>query len=299
VAGSATAYLASPATRRALVSSGSAATKDRSPGEPPVAALDYSPQFLGQPRELQQASSPSPTALTSPAAGLAAPAPHAAGPAALALPDAPGTRVVQSAPPAATLVAPRAITVDRFCGQVYYRRRLPVTTSPSPAAQASDAAGPSAPAPPDAPGATTTVPSDGTPVSDPTDYRSLAGALQYLTFTRPDIAYAVQQVCLLMESTGTTLGCPQTHPYDTSEALCIWGCFFDQLLKLSWSFTLMPIGRAVQAPAGPPLAMVSSSATTWSPGLPSARIRFLAPVLKPNTVMLLMLLLRQLGFDNS
>lgn len=33
---------------------------------------------------------------------------------------------------------------------------------------------------------------------DPTLYRSLAGALQYLTFTRPDISYAVQQVCLHM-----------------------------------------------------------------------------------------------------
>ncbi|KAJ9556167.1 hypothetical protein OSB04_010781 [Centaurea solstitialis] len=39
---------------------------------------------------------------------------------------------------------------------------------------------------------------DGEPVSDPTLYRSLAGALQYLTFTRPDIAYAIQQVCLFM-----------------------------------------------------------------------------------------------------
>jgi hypothetical protein len=38
--------------------------------------------------------------------------------------------------------------------------------------------------------------SAGPPVADPTEYRSLAGALQYLTFTRPDIAYAVQQVCL-------------------------------------------------------------------------------------------------------
>ena len=36
----------------------------------------------------------------------------------------------------------------------------------------------------------------GAPVSDPTQYRSLVGALQYLTFTRPDISYAVQQVCL-------------------------------------------------------------------------------------------------------
>ncbi|GKA64726.1 ribonuclease H-like domain-containing protein, partial [Tanacetum coccineum] len=34
----------------------------------------------------------------------------------------------------------------------------------------------------------------GDPVSDPTLYRRLAGALQYLTFTRPDISYAVQQL---------------------------------------------------------------------------------------------------------
>jgi hypothetical protein len=39
---------------------------------------------------------------------------------------------------------------------------------------------------------------DGTPVTDATHYRSIAGALQYLTFTRPDIAFAVQQVCLFM-----------------------------------------------------------------------------------------------------
>jgi hypothetical protein len=38
----------------------------------------------------------------------------------------------------------------------------------------------------------------GAPVSDLTAYRSLAGALQYLTFTRPNISYAVQQVCLHM-----------------------------------------------------------------------------------------------------
>lgn len=39
---------------------------------------------------------------------------------------------------------------------------------------------------------------DRAPVSDPTLYRSLVGALQYLTFMRPDTAYAVQQVCLFM-----------------------------------------------------------------------------------------------------
>jgi hypothetical protein len=32
----------------------------------------------------------------------------------------------------------------------------------------------------------------GPPVADPTHFRNLVGALQYLTFTHPDIAYAVQ-----------------------------------------------------------------------------------------------------------
>ena len=38
----------------------------------------------------------------------------------------------------------------------------------------------------------------GRPVDDPSEYRSLAGGLQYLTMTRPDLAYAVQQACLHM-----------------------------------------------------------------------------------------------------
>jgi histone deacetylase 1/2 len=39
---------------------------------------------------------------------------------------------------------------------------------------------------------------DGPRVSDPTTYRSIAGALQYLTITRPELAYTVQQICLHM-----------------------------------------------------------------------------------------------------
>ncbi|XP_021768073.1 uncharacterized protein LOC110732434 [Chenopodium quinoa] len=41
---------------------------------------------------------------------------------------------------------------------------------------------------------------EGALYDDPTSYRRLYGALQYLTFTRPDISYAVQQVCLFMHS---------------------------------------------------------------------------------------------------
>ncbi|XP_060195092.1 uncharacterized mitochondrial protein AtMg00810-like [Lycium barbarum] len=38
------------------------------------------------------------------------------------------------------------------------------------------------------------------PFKDPSLYRSLVGALQYLTFMRPDISYAVQQICLFMHN---------------------------------------------------------------------------------------------------
>jgi hypothetical protein len=36
------------------------------------------------------------------------------------------------------------------------------------------------------------------PVADPTHFRSLAGVLQYSMFTHPDIAYAIQHICLHM-----------------------------------------------------------------------------------------------------
>lgn len=41
---------------------------------------------------------------------------------------------------------------------------------------------------------------EDTILTDPTLYRSLVGSLQYLTFTRPDIVYAVNSVCQFMSS---------------------------------------------------------------------------------------------------
>ncbi|GJS29662.1 ribonuclease H-like domain-containing protein [Tanacetum coccineum] len=55
---------------------------------------------------------------------------------------------------------------------------------------------------------------DGDPVSDPTLYRSLAGDLQYLTFTRPDISYAVQHVCLYMHDS--------REPHFLALKICSW-----------------------------------------------------------------------------
>jgi hypothetical protein len=40
--------------------------------------------------------------------------------------------------------------------------------------------------------------SEGAPVANRSEYQSLASALQYPTLTRPDLAYAVQQVYLFM-----------------------------------------------------------------------------------------------------
>nr|GEU82931.1 putative reverse transcriptase, RNA-dependent DNA polymerase [Tanacetum cinerariifolium] len=77
--------------------------------------------------------------------------------------------------------------------------------------------------------------SDGDPISDPTLYRSLAGALQYLTFTRPDLSYTVQQ---LHVSSTTHLsaytdvdwaGCPVTR--QSTSRYCVF--LGDNLL--SWS----------------------------------------------------------------
>ena len=41
------------------------------------------------------------------------------------------------------------------------------------------------------------------PLSDPHEYRHVVGALQYLTITRPDMSYAVNQVCQFMHAPTT------------------------------------------------------------------------------------------------
>jgi hypothetical protein len=37
-------------------------------------------------------------------------------------------------------------------------------------------------------------------VTNPSNYRNIVGALQYLTLTWPDLSYVVQQVCLYMHT---------------------------------------------------------------------------------------------------
>jgi hypothetical protein len=44
---------------------------------------------------------------------------------------------------------------------------------------------------------------NGDPLSDPSEYRHIVGALQYCTLTRPDIAYSVNQLCEFLHSPTT------------------------------------------------------------------------------------------------
>nr|XP_043629836.1 uncharacterized mitochondrial protein AtMg00810-like [Erigeron canadensis] len=88
----------------------------------------------------------------------------------------------------------------------------------------------------------------GAPISDPTEFCSLAGAVQYLTFKCPDISYVVQQVCMHMHAPYTEYfnalkrilcdadwaGCPDTRR--STSGYCVY--LGDNLL--SWSSKRQP-----------------------------------------------------------
>jgi hypothetical protein len=107
-------------------------------------------------------------------------------------------------------------------------------------------------------------------VVDPTGYRSIAGALQYLIFTRPDIAYAIQQVCLPCTTLGSRISPRWSASYRTCGALSTSGSFYAGPQPRNFASTPMPTGRAVQTRVGPPRATMCSSATASSPGRRSA-----------------------------
>lgn len=48
------------------------------------------------------------------------------------------------------------------------------------------------------------LPYDDLSLSDPNEYRSMVGALKYLTFTRPDLAISVHQLCQFMSKLTST-----------------------------------------------------------------------------------------------
>lgn len=94
---------------------------------------------------------------------------------------------------------------------------------------------------------------DGMPFDDPTLYRSLAGALQYLTFTRPDISYAVQQVFLYMHDPR------DTHFHELKRILCYTSGTLDHGLQLHVSSTTQLVAYTDADWAGCPVTRRSTS----------------------------------------
>ena len=91
----------------------------------------------------------------------------------------------------------------------------------------------------------------GEPFSDPTLYRSLTGALQYLTITRPEISFAVQQACLYMHD-------PRVPHYNHVKRILRYlkgtlnhGLHLNILLQTRLPHTLMQTGLVVLTLEGP------------------------------------------------
>lgn len=136
----------------------------------------------------------------------------------------------------------------------------------------------------------------GATLQDPSDVCSLAGALKYLTFTRLDIAYAVQQVCLHVHD-------PQeTHLAALKCILCyIRGALhmglivrpstMDDLVAYS-DFNWAGYSDTRKSTLGYAVFLGDKIS---SPSRPSVKLIFPTPVLKLSITLLLMVLLKLPG----
>nr|GEX10193.1 copia protein [Tanacetum cinerariifolium] len=93
----------------------------------------------------------------------------------------------------------------------------------------------------------------GSHVEDPSFYRSLAVALQYLTFTRPHLSYAVQQICLYMHDPR------EPHFTALKRILCYIRGTLDHGLQLYASSTSQLVAYSDADSAGCPTTRRSTS----------------------------------------
>ncbi|XP_071695482.1 uncharacterized mitochondrial protein AtMg00810-like [Rutidosis leptorrhynchoides] len=130
-------------------------------------------------------------------------------------------------------------------------------------------------------------------VKDPTLYRSLVGSLQYLTFTRPDISYDLQQICLFMHDPR------EQHMHALRRIICYIEGTTNIGLQLyaSSPTTLVAYSDAdwVGCPTPRRSTYVCSSVTTFCHGRLSGNSRHLAPAPKQSIAGLPMLLLKLVG----
>jgi hypothetical protein len=120
---------------------------------------------------------------------------------------------------------------------------------------------------------------DGDPLSDPTAYRHIVGALQYCTLTRPDIAYSVNQFCQFLH-------CPTSIHLTEAKRVALFTC----------KLIVIQIGLATQLIEGVLVAMVCSSVHVSSHGNLRSNRLSLALVLKQNIDLWPLLLQSYIGY---
>ena len=137
---------------------------------------------------------------------------------------------------------------------------------------------------------------DSSPYPDPTLYRCLSGALQYLTFTRPDISYAVQQVCLFIHDPRVAHMAALHRVLRYIKGTLDHGLRLYKSLFLLYCHIRMPIGVDVLTLVALLLATVCFWVIIWFVGPLSINLLFPGPVLRSNIVVLPMFFSRLLGF---
>ena len=125
------------------------------------------------------------------------------------------------------------------------------------------------------------------------------GALQYLTFTRPDITYAVQQICLHMHDPREPHLAALKRRLRYLHGTIDYGLLLHRSSPPSLSSTLTPTGPSVRTLGVPPPATLSFWAGTWCPGRPSASRWSPTPVPRRSTALSLTAWLRPPGSDSS
>jgi hypothetical protein len=135
----------------------------------------------------------------------------------------------------------------------------------------------------------------GPPVEDASQFRSIAGALQYLTFTRPNITYVMQQIYLHMHDPWEPHLTAMKRILRYLQGTPDYGLFCVVRAALTSSSTRMLTGPIVQTLTTLRLAMRRSWGTTWFPSRPSGRLSSPAPALRPSIVSLPTAWLRPLG----
>lgn len=126
---------------------------------------------------------------------------------------------------------------------------------------------------------------EGVPLKDKTFYRSIVGALQYLTLTRPELAYAVQQACRTCMIHETTIGTSSNTFSDTFAGNQAMVFFCKHLPRCPSRHILMLTGRDARIRVDQHQGFASSSVVLSCPDHQSAKPSSPDPLPKRSTVV--------------